>query len=303
MIKTLLDPRRLQGRLFYCLVSVGIAIGIADASGPALTTINDVVYRADGQPAAGTLVISWSAFTTANNSAVAAGELSLALGNQGALTASLAPNEGASPAGSYYKVVYKLSDGTTATEYWVVPAASPTTVGAIRARVVPSQTAAQFVTRQYVDGAISGSDSLLLHKTGDESVSGVKTFAVSPTAPTPGTNLAVANKTYVDTTVNSAIGAISSGYVSKGGDIMTGPLLLPADPVSNNQAADRHYVDLQAAQAAALIAQLSFSTLNGHPDTYGFLINAVVDCGAIGNGVTNDGPTLQACINANPGKH
>jgi len=303
MIKILLDPIRLPGRIFYCLVSVAIAVSMAHASGPALTTISDVVYRADGQPAAGTLVISWSAFTTANNSAVAAGELSLTLGNQGALTAALAPNEGAAPAGSYYKVVYKLSDGTTATEYWVVPAASPTTVGAIRARVVPSQTAAQFVTRQYVDGAISGSDSLLLHKTGDESVSGVKSFAVSPTAPTPGTSLAIANKTYVDTTVNSAIGAISSGLVSKGGDTMTGPLLLPADPVSNNQAADRHYVDTQASLAMAAVAQLSYSTLPGRPDTYGFLVNAVVDCGLIGNGVINDGPALQGCINANPGKH
>src|SRR5947209_15027937 len=134
MTKKLFDPRRLPGRLFYCLVSLAIAIVTppAHASGPALTAINDVVYRADGQPAAGTLVISWSAFTTANNSAVAAGELSLTLGNQGALIASLAPNEGAAPAGSYYKVVYKLSDGTTATEYWVVPAATPTTVGAIR---------------------------------------------------------------------------------------------------------------------------------------------------------------------------
>ena len=53
----------------------------------------------------------------------------------------------------------------------------------------------------------------------------------------------------------------------------------------------------------AAINQLSFSTLAGHPDTYGFLINGVVNCGLVGNGVTNDGPALQACINANPGKH
>jgi hypothetical protein len=176
-------------------------------------------------------------------------------------------------------------------------------VGAIRARVVPSQTAAQFVTRQYVDGAISGSDSLLLHKTGDESVTGVKSFAVSPTAPTPGTSLAIANKTYVDTTVNAAVGAISTGFVAKGGDTMTGPLLLPADPVSNNQAADRHYVDAQASVAISAVNQLSYSTLPGHPQTYRFIVNAVVDCGLVGDGVTNDGPALQACINAHPGQH
>lgn len=299
MIKTLLDPNRPQGWFFYCLISVAIAVGVAHATGPALTTVTDVIYRADGQPAAGTLVISWSAFTTADNKPVAAGELSLTLGAQGSLNTSLAPNEGAAPAGSYYKVVYKLSDGTTATEYWVVPVASPATVGSIRAKLVPTQVAAQLVSRQYVDSALSGSDTLVVHKSGSESITGAKDFTVSPTAPNPVASLGIANKAYVDT----AVGVVTSGYVSKSGDSMSGPLTLPADPVSPNQAADRHYVDLQSSLATAAIAQLSYSTLPGRPDTFGFLINAVTNCGLVGNGVTNDGPALQACIAANPGKH
>jgi hypothetical protein len=148
-----------HGRLFYCLISVVLTLGIARAQAPARTTINDVVYRADGTPAAGQLVITWPAFTTADNKPVAAGEKTIALGPGGAINVQLAPNEGATPAGSYYKVVYKLTNGinssTTATEYWTVPAASPpglnVTVGAIRAAVVAAQVAAQFVTRQYVD--------------------------------------------------------------------------------------------------------------------------------------------------------
>src|SRR5438309_2099657 len=100
------------GRLFYCAISVLVAVASVHASGPAMTTISDVVYRANGQTASGTVVITWPSFSTADNKAVAAGELSVAIGTAGLLTLQLAPNEGATPSGTYYKVVYKLSDGT-----------------------------------------------------------------------------------------------------------------------------------------------------------------------------------------------
>jgi hypothetical protein len=58
-----------EERLFYCslvaLVLLVIATPRVGAAGPALTTINDLVYRADGTPAAGTVLISWPAFQTA----------------------------------------------------------------------------------------------------------------------------------------------------------------------------------------------------------------------------------------------
>jgi hypothetical protein len=54
--------------------------------------INDTAYRADGAPAGGTLLISWAAFTTAENSPVAAGNKSVQLGAQGALSVDLVPN-------------------------------------------------------------------------------------------------------------------------------------------------------------------------------------------------------------------
>jgi hypothetical protein len=146
---------------------------------------------------------------------VAAGELSAVIGASGVLTLALAPNEGATPAGTYYKVVYKLSDGATSTEYWVVPAASPTTIAAVRATVVPAQIAAQLASRQYVDSAVSGSSDAVVHKTGTEAISGVKAFSVSPTAPSPTTATAVANKDYVDI----AVGTVATGFVHTGGDL------------------------------------------------------------------------------------
>ena len=57
-------------------------------------------------------------------------------------------------------------------------------------------------------------------------------------------------KSYVDSAIAAAIAnpqTSASTYVLKAGDTMTGPLVLPADPVSSNQAADKHYVDTSVA--------------------------------------------------------
>ena len=91
------------------------------AQGPALTTISDTVYRADGTAASGTVLISWPSFQTAEGDAVAGGDLAVTIGPGGGFSAQLVPNVGASPAGTYYVVVFQLDDGTVRTEYWVGP--------------------------------------------------------------------------------------------------------------------------------------------------------------------------------------
>jgi hypothetical protein len=129
----ILDRSRLTGRLFYCLISLLLAVCPAHGSSPATTTVSDIVYRGDGTPASGTLLISWPEFSSADGYAVAAGSMSLTIGAGGAISVALVPNAGGTPAGTYYKVVYKLDFGATSTEYWSVPATSPTTIAAIRA--------------------------------------------------------------------------------------------------------------------------------------------------------------------------
>ncbi len=79
------------------------------AQGPALTTVSGTVYRADGTTASGTVLISWPSFQSAEGDAVAAGNLSVAIGPLGAFSAQLVPNVGASPAGTYY-VEVRYSD-------------------------------------------------------------------------------------------------------------------------------------------------------------------------------------------------
>src|SRR5881394_631004 len=141
---------RLQGRLF-CLLLCVLAGLVSQAQSPATTTISDTVYRADGTPAAGTLLISWPTFSTASGQAIAGGTKSVTLGTGGALSVALVPNAGATPATTVYTVVYQLSDGTVKTEFWVVPTSSPATVAAIRTTLGSRGVATSLASKQYVD--------------------------------------------------------------------------------------------------------------------------------------------------------
>ncbi len=162
-----------------------------DGSGPTLCQIIDTVYRADGTPAQGNVVIVWPAFTTAAGQPIAPGNLTVQLGSQGRFNASLAPNSGATPVGTYYRVTYKLNDGSTSSEYWVVPATQTTTIGAIRSTLVPVTQAAQFLTREYADANY-------MNLTAGQTAGGVKIFTSSPSVPTPQNPNDAANKAYVD---------------------------------------------------------------------------------------------------------
>jgi len=100
----MLVARRL-GRLFLFVLLTTLA---APAQTLPTTTINDTVYRGDGAPAGGTLLISWPQFTV-SGSAVAAGSTSTSLGPGGALSVALVPNANAIPGNTVYTVVYVLT--------------------------------------------------------------------------------------------------------------------------------------------------------------------------------------------------
>lgn len=119
------------------------------------TTVQGTVYRADGGVASGTLLVSWPSFSTAAGQAVAAGSLSATIGANGTVSLNLVPNSGAYPAGTYYKVVYHLSDGTVTPEYWVVPATATTAISAVRSQLAPATVALQTVSKSYVDSSIA----------------------------------------------------------------------------------------------------------------------------------------------------
>jgi hypothetical protein len=246
----------------------------AQAQGPALTTISDTVYRADGTAASGTVLISWPAFQTAEGDAVAAGNLAVTIGPLGAFTAQLVPNVGASPAGTYYVVIFQLDDGTVRTEYWAVPATSPTTIAGVL--TTPGTGLGNLaVTEQYVNAAVANRaiDATVVHLAGAETITGTKQFAVAPLLPAPAGANEAANKGYVD----AAVATVGSGaYVAIAGGTMTGPLTLPADPVVPNQAADQHYVD---------------TGLSAKAD----MVNGTVPASELGTGVASSA----TCLNGN----
>jgi hypothetical protein len=251
----MLEARRPVGRLFYLLVSLTMMLAGARAQAPATTTVSDTVYRGDGNTAGGTLLIFWPAFTTAGGQVVAGGTTSVPLGAGGALSVALVPNVGATPAGTLYTVVYQLDDGTAKTEYWLVPVNSPVTIANVRTPLGVMGAVAQLASQQFVNNAIAvkANDTAVVHLAGSETISGAKQFAVVPSAPAPVQSTDVANKAYVDAAVTGAGGG---SFVSKSGDSMTGPLVLPGDPAAPLQASTRHYVDTATAAKADVLAGL-----------------------------------------------
>lgn len=174
-----------------CIAWISMEAGLM-AQGFTTTTVQGTVYLANGQPGAGTLHISWPAFTTANNQAVAAGRTNVTIAADGFISVKLAPNLGATPAGLYYTAVYHLSDGTTSTEYWVVPAAAQANLSQVRAQVMPAAQAVQAVSKGYVDQSMAELTQSLLTASGG-SLSGPLYLNGDPKQPAQA-----ATKRYVD---------------------------------------------------------------------------------------------------------
>ena len=104
-----------------------------------LVTITDTLKNADGTNAAGRVVISWDPFTAASGETIDGGTLTYTITN-GVVSLSLAPNIGATPAGTSYRAQYYLTNRASYRETWVIPATGPVAIAAIRVSTVPTPT-------------------------------------------------------------------------------------------------------------------------------------------------------------------
>src|SRR6202035_2339193 len=104
---------------FRRLVALLVAAAGWASGQPALTTIQDILYRADGTRFSGTMFIAWSSFLAGDTSDIATANLTLPIVN-GVLRAQLVPTTTAS-AGAQYNVTYQSGGVNQFTEVWAVP--------------------------------------------------------------------------------------------------------------------------------------------------------------------------------------
>ena len=96
-----------------------LCLATALCAAPPLTTIQDVLYKADGTPFNGTLTISWTSFEAIDTSVIAQQATTVTVVN-GNLQVQLVPTTTATPA-AFYTVVYNSDGLIQFQETWAVP--------------------------------------------------------------------------------------------------------------------------------------------------------------------------------------
>lgn len=122
------------------LAGAFVMAGIAFAQ-PPLTTIQDTLYKADGTPFNGFLVISWNSFQADNQANVVAQSITVKVVD-GFFRVQLVPTADANPLSSY-TVTYNSDGKVQFQETWVVSTSStPVTIASVRTSTtsVPSNT-------------------------------------------------------------------------------------------------------------------------------------------------------------------
>jgi hypothetical protein len=103
------------------LVSAAMAVCLAVPllAGPTLTTIQDVVYLADGTPYNGLAIVTWTPFEAGDTSKIATQSVTVNIVG-GNLMVQLVPTTNANPAG-YYSVTFTSAGNDQFSESWAVP--------------------------------------------------------------------------------------------------------------------------------------------------------------------------------------
>jgi len=144
------------------LAALSLILVTAAFSAPPVTTIDDTLYKADGTPFHGILMINWRSFEGPDTSNIPTNSLTTRVVN-GRLFVKLVPTTTA-PTAAYYSVRYVADGSVQFTELWSVPPSSASLrVRDVRIVWPPSTTAsagnADSITIDDVEGLRDALDS------------------------------------------------------------------------------------------------------------------------------------------------
>jgi hypothetical protein len=118
--------------MFRRLLVAAAWLALSTAAAPSLTTIQDVLYKADGGRFNGTLTITWNSFQPTGSTAIVPEGSTVVAVTNGNLYVQLVPSTAAIPVATY-NVTYTSNGRTQFREVWAVPAsAQPLPVAAVR---------------------------------------------------------------------------------------------------------------------------------------------------------------------------
>ena len=144
-------------KLVFAALAVRLAVPLL--AGPILTTIQDVIYNADGTPYNGFAVIKWTPFVAGDTSQIATQSVTVNI-TGGNLMVQLVPTTNATPAG-YYTVTFTSAGNDQFTEMWAVPPSVPS----LRVQaVVVSQATSQNDSHLAIDATADGVMVILAHQ-------------------------------------------------------------------------------------------------------------------------------------------
>lgn len=205
-------------RIHRALAAVLLAVPIMAA--PPLTTIQDVLYKADGTRFNGTLTISWNSFQAPDSSAIVTQSTTVKV-MQGLLRVQLVPTTTSTPP-AFYTVTYNSDGRVQFQETWSVPASTQ----ALRVRDVRTAAASSATT-----AAASGDTSSIPESNVVGLVADLGARPVKSPSYAPGRSAVVDSGGLISTAVGNATDCVhvdgSSGPCGAGG-----PSFVDADSLS-----------------------------------------------------------------------
>lgn len=138
----------------FCIAAAVLASSALVAA-PVLTTIQDVLYKADGTRFNGSVTISWNSFQAADNSTIVTQSTTVKVVD-GVLRVQLAPTTAVDPPVTY-TVTYTSDGRLQSQETWSVPASStPVRVRDVRVATAPQPPAGETGSNPIPETLVTG---------------------------------------------------------------------------------------------------------------------------------------------------